>query len=49
LISEELDELLALSNRLVVLYEGHIIGSISHSEFGDRGRIGRLIAGAEAA
>jgi general nucleoside transport system ATP-binding protein len=49
LISEELDELLALSDRLVVLYEGRIVGALSRADFGDRARIGRLIAGAETA
>ncbi len=49
LISEELDELLALSDRLVVLYEGRIVGALPRADFGDRARIGRLIAGAEAA
>jgi general nucleoside transport system ATP-binding protein len=48
LVSEELDELLALSDRLVVLYEGRIAGRLERPEFGDRARIGRLIAGAEA-
>jgi ABC-type uncharacterized transport system ATPase subunit len=49
LISEELDELLALSDRLVVLSEGRIVGALAHADFGDRARIGRLIAGAETA
>jgi simple sugar transport system ATP-binding protein len=47
LISEELDELLALSDRLVVLSEGRIVGALARTDFGDRARIGRLIAGAE--
>jgi simple sugar transport system ATP-binding protein len=49
LISEELDELLALSDRLVVLSEGRIVGALARTDFGDRARIGRLIAGAETA
>ena len=49
LISEELDELLALSDRLVVLFEGRIVGALARADFGDRARIGRLIAGAETA
>ncbi len=49
LISEELDELLALSDRLVVLSEGRIVGALAHADFGDRVQIGRLIAGAETA
>jgi simple sugar transport system ATP-binding protein len=49
LISEELDELLALSDRLVVLFDGRIVGALARADFGDRARIGRLIAGAETA
>jgi simple sugar transport system ATP-binding protein len=49
LISEELDELLPLSDRLVVLFEGRIVGTLARADFGDRARIGRLIAGAETA
>jgi general nucleoside transport system ATP-binding protein len=45
LVSEELDELLALSDRLVVLYEGRIAGELSSTEFGDRARVGRLMTG----
>ena len=44
LISEDLDELLALSDRLVVLYEGRIAGSMSAAE-ADRERLGMLMAG----
>jgi general nucleoside transport system ATP-binding protein len=44
LVSEELDELLALSDRVVVLYEGEIAGEIERGAFGDRMRIGRLMA-----
>ena len=49
LVSEELDELLALSDRLIVLYEGKVRGRLARPEFHDRARIGRLIAGAQAA
>lgn len=49
LISEELDELLALSDRLVVLLEGRIVGALARADFDNRARIGRLIAGAETA
>jgi general nucleoside transport system ATP-binding protein len=49
LISEELDELLALSDRLLVLFEGRIVGALPRADFGDRARIGRLMAGAETA
>jgi general nucleoside transport system ATP-binding protein len=47
LVSEELDELLALSDRLLVLYEGRIAGELSPSQFGDRSRIGRLMTSGE--
>jgi general nucleoside transport system ATP-binding protein len=48
LISEELDELLALSDRLVVLFGGEIVGELARGEFDDRTRIGRLmVAGRE--
>jgi simple sugar transport system ATP-binding protein len=43
LVSEELDELLVLSDRLLVLYEGRIAGELSAPEFDDRARIGRLM------
>jgi ABC-type uncharacterized transport system ATPase subunit len=46
LVSEELDELLALSDRLAILYEGRIVGRLDREAFGDRALIGRLIAGA---
>jgi simple sugar transport system ATP-binding protein len=47
LLSEDLDELLTLSDRLAVLYEGRVVGRLERSEFEDRARIGRLIAGAQ--
>jgi general nucleoside transport system ATP-binding protein len=47
LVSEELDELLVLSDRLLVLYDGRIAGELSRSEFDDRARIGRLMTGGE--
>ena len=43
LVSEELDELLALSDRLVVLHGGEIAGELDRSGFDDRARIGRLM------
>jgi simple sugar transport system ATP-binding protein len=43
LISEELDELLALSDRIAVIYEGQIVGEVTD---GDLDRIGLLMAGA---
>ncbi|HMJ95319.1 MAG TPA: ATP-binding cassette domain-containing protein, partial [Thermoleophilaceae bacterium] len=47
LISEDLDELLELSDRLVVLYEGRLVGELARSEL-DLERIGLLMAGVEA-
>jgi simple sugar transport system ATP-binding protein len=44
LVSEELDELLALADRLVVLFGGEIAGELERDAFDDRGRIGRLMA-----
>jgi general nucleoside transport system ATP-binding protein len=44
LVSSELDELLALSDRLVVMYRGHIAASLSASE-ASRESLGLLIAG----
>jgi simple sugar transport system ATP-binding protein len=44
LISEELDEILALSDRVVVLYEGRIAGDFTADE-ADIGRIGLLMTG----
>jgi simple sugar transport system ATP-binding protein len=42
LISEELDELLALSDRIAVIYEGQIVGEVTD---GDVERIGLLMTG----
>jgi simple sugar transport system ATP-binding protein len=44
LISEELDEILALSDRIDVLYEGRLVGSFPSAE-ADIGRIGLLMTG----
>jgi ABC-type uncharacterized transport system ATPase subunit len=45
LVSFELDEVLALSDRILVLYRGAIAGSFERGAF-DRARIGALMAGA---
>jgi len=45
LISEDLDEVLQLSDHVAVLYEGQIVGSMP-AEAADRERIGMLMAGA---
>jgi simple sugar transport system ATP-binding protein len=44
LISEDLDELLALSDRLLVLYEGEIVGRLAADE-ATAERLGLLMAG----
>jgi ABC-type uncharacterized transport system ATPase subunit len=44
LVSEDLDELLALADRLVVLYEGRIVGEMPAAE-ADPERLGLLMAG----
>jgi general nucleoside transport system ATP-binding protein len=44
LVSEDLDELLALADRLVVMYEGRIVGRLSAAE-ADPERLGLLMAG----
>jgi simple sugar transport system ATP-binding protein len=48
LISEDLDELLALSDRLIVLYEGEIVGELA-AEDATSERLGLLMAGQRAA
>jgi simple sugar transport system ATP-binding protein len=45
LISEELDELLALSDRICVIYEGRIVGQVDD---GDLERLGLLMTGSTA-
>ena len=47
LISEDLEELFLLSDRLIVLYGGGIVGSFTPSET-SRYRVGQLMTGAEA-
>ena len=44
LISFELDEILALADRVLVMFRGKITGSFTGAEI-DRGKIGRLMAG----
>ena len=45
LISEDLDEILALSDRIAVLYEGEIVGMLP-AENADMERLGMMMAGA---
>ena len=44
LVSLELDEILALSDRILVIYEGRIVGELSAGE-ADEQKIGLLMAG----
>ena len=44
LISEDLDELLEISDRLIVLYDGQIAGELDAAA-ADRDHIGLLMAG----
>lgn len=46
LISFELDEILALADRILVMYRGSIAGSFDRSNV-DRARLGRLMAGSQ--
>ena len=48
LISEDLEELFALSDRIVVMYEGRIVGDF-HVSATTPAQVGLLMAGAEAA
>ena len=48
LVSEDLDELLALSDRLLVMYEGRVVGELATTD-ADPERLGMLMAGREAA
>ena len=45
LISFELDEVLALSDRVIVMYRGAVVGTFERGAL-DRARIGSLMAGA---
>jgi simple sugar transport system ATP-binding protein len=45
LISEDLDEILALADRIVVIYEGRIGGEFLPGQAGARAAIGRLMGG----
>lgn len=44
LISEDLDEILALTDRIVVMYEGEIVGEVSRDE-ADVNQLGLMMAG----
>jgi ABC-type uncharacterized transport system ATPase subunit len=45
-ISSQLDELMALSDRIVVMFQGQIVASFARGEF-DEGRIGAAMGGAQ--
>lgn len=48
LVSEELDDLFALSDRIIVMFRNEVMGEFRRGRF-DRTAIGRLMAGARAA
>jgi simple sugar transport system ATP-binding protein len=48
MVSVELDEILALSDRILVMFAGRIAGELAAAEADER-RIGLLMAGADAA
>jgi simple sugar transport system ATP-binding protein len=47
LISEDLDELLMLADRIAVMYAGRIVGELDANAT-DKGQLGLLMAGAVA-
>lgn len=47
LLSEDLDELMELSDRIVVMFDGAIVGELGRADF-DRYELGRLMGGVEA-
>jgi simple sugar transport system ATP-binding protein len=47
LVSAELDEVLGLADRVVVMYDGQLVAEMASADV-DRGRIGRLMAGGDA-
>ena len=44
LISTELDEIMALADRISVMYEGRIMGTVAHAD-ADRTALGLMMAG----
>jgi simple sugar transport system ATP-binding protein len=46
-VSLDLEEVLALSDRVYVMYDGKVVGEVTRSEFDER-RIGRMMLGARA-
>ena len=47
LLSEDLDELILLSDRIATIYRGQIVGVLEKSQF-DKYAIGRMMSGVEA-
>jgi simple sugar transport system ATP-binding protein len=47
LVSSELDEILDLSDRILVLYNGRVVAEMRPGEADDRERLGRLMTGAD--
>ena len=48
LISEDLDEVMQLSDRIAVLYEGQIVGRVAYAA-ANRAQLGLMMAGAHHA
>ena len=48
MISDDLDEIMMVADRIAVMYEGRVMGVFNQSEF-DRERIGLLMGGREVA
>jgi simple sugar transport system ATP-binding protein len=46
LLSEDLDELLLLCDRIATIYRGQMVGILERSEF-DKYKIGRMMSGVE--
>jgi simple sugar transport system ATP-binding protein len=44
LISEDLDELMLLCNRIAVIYQGQVMGILDRRQF-DKYQIGRMMSG----
>lgn len=47
MISEDLDELMSMADRIVVLHDGHMSGEVLPADY-DRQHIGRLMLGGVA-
>ncbi len=47
MVSEDLDELMAIADRIVVMHDGHVSGIVDYADF-DRQYIGRLMLGGAA-